>query len=390
MHNGFIVLFRTLTEWQWYTTPNMVQLWIHLLLSANVKPKKWKEIEIERGQLVTSVKTLTDQTGLTTQQVRSALQHLQKTGEIAVKSTNKFTLITICKYALYQDYDGGGQQTNNKQITNEQQTNNKQTTNKQQRLNNDNNDNNDNKETNLDSGLCLTALSSVTTPPTNSVGDIFSDFENSEITENKPPYSDTTEEVEIEKEKDCAEKEKANFDDTATNTTAVVQVIQPAEKMPQTEKNTANTANTQLLLTCLTEDSTAVVRWEETRKWFNEQVRFTKIPPVRVLNPKRKEQFSRCLRQFGRDMIRQAVQMAAKCKFLNGDNDRGWRADFDFIFNINKLPRIVEGFYDKQSKPDAAAVVVQQIAEAGSVEKFNEGNPLFDPNFFKNYFNNKK
>lgn len=234
--------------------------------------------------------------------------------------------------------------------------------------------------------MCLTALSSGTTPPTNSVGDIFSDFENSEIAESENTDSDTTEEVETEKEKSSAKRENENFDDTATNTTAVVQVIRTAEKMPQTEKNTANT---QLLLTCPTEDSTAVVRWEETRKWFNEQVRFTKIPPVRVLNPKRKEQFNRCLKQFGRDMIRQAVQMAAKCKFLNGDNDRGWRADFDFIFNINKLPRIVEGFYDKLSKPDAAAVVVQQIAEAGSAEKFNEGNPLFDPNFFKNYFANK-
>jgi hypothetical protein len=60
--------------------------------------------------------------------VRTALKKLENTNEIIIKSTNKFTLITICKYCDYQSTENDVQQTNNKQITNKQQTNNKQIT----------------------------------------------------------------------------------------------------------------------------------------------------------------------------------------------------------------------------------------------------------------------
>jgi hypothetical protein len=60
--------------------------------------------------------------------VRSCLDRLTRTGEINKQSTNKFTIITICKYGKYQLSPICEQQTINKQITNEQQTNNKQTT----------------------------------------------------------------------------------------------------------------------------------------------------------------------------------------------------------------------------------------------------------------------
>jgi hypothetical protein len=49
---------------------------------------------------------------------------LESTGEILKKSTNKYTLITICNYERYQSFD----EQSNKQTTNKQQTNNKQST----------------------------------------------------------------------------------------------------------------------------------------------------------------------------------------------------------------------------------------------------------------------
>lgn len=122
---GFILLSRELLEWQWWGKAEMVKLWLYLLLSANIEDKKWQGIEIKRGQLVTSVQHLTETLHLTTQQVRTALKRLQDGGEITTKTTNQFTLITICNYRIYQDYNPTQQQTNNKPITNEQQTNNK-------------------------------------------------------------------------------------------------------------------------------------------------------------------------------------------------------------------------------------------------------------------------
>ena len=61
----------------------------------------------------------------------------ERAGEIFVKTTNKFTLVTLANWAFYQ---GGEEKT-----TNKEQTNNKQITIKQQHRNNVNNVNNVNK-----------------------------------------------------------------------------------------------------------------------------------------------------------------------------------------------------------------------------------------------------
>ena len=130
---GFIVLHRKMLDWEWADDPGTVSLWIHLLLRANHEKGKWRGIVIKRGQLVTSVESLSLQTGLSIQQVRTRLDKLIECGCITKKSTNKYTLITICKYSDYQDLP----EENNKQTTNKQQTNNKQIT-----TNNKNNNNN--------------------------------------------------------------------------------------------------------------------------------------------------------------------------------------------------------------------------------------------------------
>lgn len=101
---------------------------MHLLLKANYENKKWRGIEIQRGELITSISQLSKETQLTPQQVRTCIKKLKKTGEITSKTTSKFTLIHIEKYSFFQTQE----QEYNKEITNKQQTNNNQITNKQQ------------------------------------------------------------------------------------------------------------------------------------------------------------------------------------------------------------------------------------------------------------------
>jgi hypothetical protein len=38
--------------------------------------------------------------------------------------------------------------------------------------------------------------------------------------------------------------------------------------------------------------------------------------------------------------------------FLRGENDKGWRADFDWVLNPNNLAKIVEGKYDDRKNPN--------------------------------------
>lgn len=143
---GWIKIHRKLIEWEWYDDINTKVLFLHLLLTANHKDKKWQGKIIKRGQKITSIQHLADETNLTGQQIRTALSKLKSTGEITIEITNKYSLVTIEKYSDYQDGDEENNKQNNKQINNqitsEQQANNKQiTTNK--------NDKNDKNEKNI-------------------------------------------------------------------------------------------------------------------------------------------------------------------------------------------------------------------------------------------------
>lgn len=129
---GWVCLYRKILEWQWYSDKNVRLVFFHLLLKANHKERMWQNILIKRGQLVSSYSNLAKEIGITIQQLRTSLDKLKSTNEITIKTTNKYTVISIEKYDFYQniDFKNNTQNNieNNNQITNNQQTNNNQIT----------------------------------------------------------------------------------------------------------------------------------------------------------------------------------------------------------------------------------------------------------------------
>ena len=99
----FIKLSRKILEWGWYKDVNTYKLFTHLLLVANIDDREWEGQLIKRGQFVTSIKHLSDETGLTVKETRTALNHLIRTNEVANTSTTKFRVITINNYDKYQN-----------------------------------------------------------------------------------------------------------------------------------------------------------------------------------------------------------------------------------------------------------------------------------------------
>ena len=125
--SGWIKIHRKFLDWQWFEKSEAVHLFIYLLLKANHKDSQWQGVDIKRGQFISSLGKISTDTGISLQSIRTLLNKLEKTNEIELKSTNKFTIVTICKYECYQDET----EETNKQLTNKQQTTNKQlTTNK--------------------------------------------------------------------------------------------------------------------------------------------------------------------------------------------------------------------------------------------------------------------
>lgn len=124
MNEGYIKFYRKFIKWEWYQDSNTKSLFIHLLLLANFEKKKWKGIIIEKGQVVVGRKKLAEELNLTEQQIRTALNKLKSTNNISIKSTNKFSVVTIINWEKYQFFlekqptkQPTNEQTNNQQIT---------------------------------------------------------------------------------------------------------------------------------------------------------------------------------------------------------------------------------------------------------------------------------
>ena len=100
--SGWIKLHRKLTEWEWYSDVNTSRVFMHLLLVANHKDNQWRGISIKRGQRLTSISKLADETNLSIKNIRTSIKRLKATNEVASHSNAQHTVFTIVNYDLYQ------------------------------------------------------------------------------------------------------------------------------------------------------------------------------------------------------------------------------------------------------------------------------------------------
>ena len=100
--SDYIKLHRKFLEWEWYRNEHTKNLFIHCLLKANWKESKFEGNVIQRGSFVSSIDILANETGLTSDEVRTAIKHLISTGELTKQSTNKYTVFSVVNYDLYQ------------------------------------------------------------------------------------------------------------------------------------------------------------------------------------------------------------------------------------------------------------------------------------------------
>lgn len=119
--------------------------WIDLLLLANYETKSAaigaETVVVERGSFVTSQPRLAERWHWGRQKVRSYLKLLVNLNMITLTPTNKFTIIKVLKYDVFQLSSTLEQPTNNQQKTNKQPTDNQQIT-TTNNINNNNNVNN--------------------------------------------------------------------------------------------------------------------------------------------------------------------------------------------------------------------------------------------------------
>lgn len=104
MNDGWVKFPRAIVDMWMFRNGDYLKIWIYLLCTANYRPSKanvgGEFITIERGQVLTSIRSLAKATGTTEKQVRTFILLGHKSGTIRAKKGTGATVITII------DYDG--------------------------------------------------------------------------------------------------------------------------------------------------------------------------------------------------------------------------------------------------------------------------------------------
>jgi hypothetical protein len=102
---------------------------------------------------------------------------------------------------------------------------------------------------------------------------------------------------------------------------------------------------------------------------WNDLAKDIGLASIQVLNDDRRSKLrQRLLDCGGIDGWAAAIAKVRDSPFLRGDNDRGWRADFDFVVTKPKFTKLMEGGYDDRGKPKRGDADSLQRGLAGAFE----------------------
>ena len=136
MDRGYFPVFRRIFDSDIWGHKVARDLWIFILGNVTHYPTKlcanYGCVDLEPGQMVTGLHSLSERNGFSFQQVRTAIDYLISTNRITRSSTKRYSIITVCNWYLYRDAQLGEQQlkpqteqqSGNNQVTIRQQTGN--------------------------------------------------------------------------------------------------------------------------------------------------------------------------------------------------------------------------------------------------------------------------
>lgn len=121
---GWIKIHRKSLESSVFINSTIWFVWCWILLKANHENKKFPfngaDITIQRGSFITGrKKALQELPDVTPRMYRTAITYLKTTSRIAIKSNNKFSIITVNNW---NDYQPTTSKTTNQRPTNDQPT----------------------------------------------------------------------------------------------------------------------------------------------------------------------------------------------------------------------------------------------------------------------------
>jgi hypothetical protein len=125
VNRGYIKYWRKTLDSGWLKNHKLYAFWNWCLLKATHKQHKQivgrQEVHLQPGQFIFGRKRASEEVNLSEQEVRTILGFLKRAQNITIKSTNKFSIITVVNWHIYQGIDEAGQpsdqQTSNQPVT---------------------------------------------------------------------------------------------------------------------------------------------------------------------------------------------------------------------------------------------------------------------------------
>lgn len=115
MQNGYIKLHRSILNWEWYGDTVTTMLFLHLLLTVNIKDSRWQGVNVPKGARICSLSILSEETGFSVKQIRGSLDKLERTHSVARTKFSKFSIISIENWSKFQ---GEGKQQGSQRASN--------------------------------------------------------------------------------------------------------------------------------------------------------------------------------------------------------------------------------------------------------------------------------
>lgn len=111
-----------------FKKPELFQLFSYCVLMANHIDKKiimnGNEITVERGSFVTGRKVMANDTGQGESAIYKRLKVLENLKMISIKSNNRFSVLKVLNYCIYQGSDIEEEQPSNNKVTTKEQPSN--------------------------------------------------------------------------------------------------------------------------------------------------------------------------------------------------------------------------------------------------------------------------
>ena len=105
-NQGWVKVHRKIRDKAFYRKPEYLAVWFHVLLNINHSKKEFmwnnKTMILNPGQGIFSQRKISALFNISLSKVNRILKHFKSEGQIETQGTNKYTIITVCKWHAYQ------------------------------------------------------------------------------------------------------------------------------------------------------------------------------------------------------------------------------------------------------------------------------------------------